>query len=65
MLFPNMSVFDNIAYGLKKKTHDQTIIESKVMDMAKVLKIRHLLDRNPETLVGEKNAHRHSTVLDC
>jgi molybdate transport system ATP-binding protein len=55
MLFPNMSVFDNIAYGLKKKTDDRTIIETNVLDMAKVLKIGHLLDRDPETLSnGEK-----------
>ena len=67
MLFPNMSVFDNIAYGLKKKTHDQTIIESKVLDMAKVLKIRHLLDRNPETLSGgekQRTAIARSLIVE-
>ncbi|WP_287681242.1 ATP-binding cassette domain-containing protein [Methanobacterium sp.] len=52
VLFPHMNVFDNIAYGLKKKTNDKDIIESKVKNIAKLLKIDHLLHRNPETLSG-------------
>ncbi len=52
VLFPNMNVFDNIAYGLKKKINDKDIIDSNVRDMAEHLKIKHLLNRNPETLSG-------------
>jgi molybdate transport system ATP-binding protein len=52
ILFPHMNVFDNIAYGLKKKIKDKNIIESKVNNMAQLLKIDHLLGRNPETLSG-------------
>jgi molybdate transport system ATP-binding protein len=67
MLFPNMSVFDNIAYGLKKKTDDRTIIETKVLDMAKILKIGHLLDRDPETLSGgekQRTAIARSLIVE-
>ena len=30
VLFPHMNVFDNIAYGLKKKTEDKELIDSKI-----------------------------------
>jgi molybdopterin-binding protein len=52
MLFPHMNVADNIAYGLKKKTKDTEHIDIEVKRMAKILKIDHLLHRNPETLSG-------------
>ena len=52
VLFPNMNVFENIAYGLKKKIDDKNIIRSSVIEMAEHLKIDHLLNRNPETLSG-------------
>ena len=52
VLFPHMNVFENIAYGLKKKIDDKDEIRAKVIEMAKLLKIEHLLKRNPETLSG-------------
>jgi molybdate transport system ATP-binding protein len=52
VLFPNMNVFENIAYGLKKKIDDKDEVKSQVIEMAKLLKIEHLLNRNPETLSG-------------
>lgn len=52
ILFPHMNVFDNIAYGLKKKINKKDIMESKVNNIARLLKIDHLLSRNPETLSG-------------
>ncbi|WP_321423158.1 ATP-binding cassette domain-containing protein [uncultured Methanobacterium sp.] len=52
ILFPHMNVFENIAYGLKKKIKDKDSIETKVNNMAQLLKIDHLLGRNPETLSG-------------
>jgi molybdopterin-binding protein len=52
MLFPNMTVFENIAYGLKKITSNNDTIDSKVHEMAEQLKIDHLLQRDPETLSG-------------
>jgi molybdate transport system ATP-binding protein len=67
VLFPHMNVFDNIAYGLKKKTDDRTLIETKVLDLARVLKIGHLLDRNPETLSGgekQRTAIARSLIVE-
>ncbi|ENN96717.1 ABC transporter ATPase [Methanocaldococcus villosus KIN24-T80] len=52
MLFPNMNVFDNIAYGLRKKIKDKETIKNEVIHIAKILDIEHLLDRYPTTLSG-------------
>ena len=51
VLFPHMNVFDNIAFGLKRKKDDD-IIKSKVLEIAKLMQIDHLLDRDPTTLSG-------------
>lgn len=51
-LYPHMSVFDNMAFGLKlKKTAKQTIAE-RVHGAATVLQIEHLLKRKPRQLSG-------------
>ena len=52
VLFPHMNVFDNMAYGLKKKTRNKDNIKFKVLEMAELLNIDHLLERSPETLSG-------------
>lgn len=67
VLFPHMNVFDNIAYGLKKKTDDKQLIKSKIMEMAEHLKIEHLLNRDPETLSGgekQRTAIARSLVVE-
>jgi molybdate transport system ATP-binding protein len=67
VLFPHMTVFENIAYGLKKKTNDKEIIKSKVLKMAKLLKIEHLLHRNPTTLSGgekQRTAIARSLIVE-
>ena len=51
-LFPHMSVFDNIAYGLRKREKDKSVIEREVRKVTEVLGISHLLHRKPETLSG-------------
>ncbi|RMH81441.1 MAG: ATP-binding cassette domain-containing protein [Acidobacteria bacterium] len=45
-LFPNMSVFENIAYGMKRKDYN------KVMELLKLAKMEALKDRKPHTLSG-------------
>jgi len=67
VLFPHMNVFENVAYGLKKKVDDKDFIESKVLKMAELLKIDHLLERNPETLSGgekQRTAIARSLVVE-
>ncbi len=52
VLFPHMSVYDNIAYGLRKRLKDEHRIEMKVKEVAEVLRIDHLFERIPTTLSG-------------
>jgi multiple sugar transport system ATP-binding protein len=51
-LYPHMSVFDNMAFGLKLRKMPKDEIKQKVTDVAKVLDIEHLLDRKPKALSG-------------
>ena len=51
-LLPNLTVFANIAYGLKKYIRDKEVIREKVEAMAESLHISHILTRYPETLSG-------------
>ena len=46
-LYPNMSVYDNIAFSLSVRKVDKKEIKKKVYDTAKMLGIEHLLDRRP------------------
>ena len=52
MLFPHINVYDNIAYGLRKKLKDKHIIREEVLKVSKILGIEHLLNRKPLTLSG-------------
>lgn len=51
-LYPHMTVYDNMAFGLKLRKISKDIIDKKVRDAAKVLDIEHLLDRKPKALSG-------------
>lgn len=51
-LFPHMSVYDNIAYGLKLKKLDKSEIDSRVKDALKTLALDGLGDRQPKDLSG-------------
>ena len=51
-LYPHMSVFDNMAYGLKIRKLSKQEIESRVNDAAQILELTHLLDRKPRQLSG-------------
>ena len=52
MLFPHMSVYDNIAFGVRKKRNNEKEIKNEINHIAKVLEIQHLLSRSPTTLSG-------------
>ncbi len=51
-LYPHMSVFENISFGLKSEKTSKNEIKSKVIEAAKILKIEELLDRRPKELSG-------------
>lgn len=51
-LYPHMSVYDNMAFGLKLRKTPKDEIERKVKEAARILDIEHLLDRKPKALSG-------------
>jgi molybdate/tungstate transport system ATP-binding protein len=51
-IFPNMTVFDNIAYSLESGHISKTIIKDRVDAIAEELNISHLLGRNTHHLSG-------------
>jgi multiple sugar transport system ATP-binding protein len=51
-LFPHMSVYENMAFGLGLAKVDKKIIDDKVRAAAKVLQLDHLLERKPKALSG-------------
>jgi sn-glycerol 3-phosphate transport system ATP-binding protein len=51
-LYPHMSVFENMAYGLKIRKMPVDEIKKRVDDAAKILELSHLLDRRPRQLSG-------------
>jgi molybdate transport system ATP-binding protein len=52
LLFDHLTVFENIAFGLRKKIREEKIIEEKVRKIAEEMEISHLLNRNPQELSG-------------
>lgn len=51
-LYPHMTVYDNMAFGLKLRKTPKQIIDQRVREAAKSLGIEHLLDRRPRQLSG-------------
>jgi multiple sugar transport system ATP-binding protein len=51
-LYPHMSVYDNMAFGLKLRKTPKDEIERRVHEAAGILGIDHLLDRKPKQLSG-------------
>ena len=51
-LYPHMSVYENMAFGLKIRKYPRSEIESRVRDAAQVLDIEELLERKPKALSG-------------
>lgn len=52
MLFPHISVYENIAYGLKLRKVDKNQLENKVLNLAKMFSIEERLSNYPGTLSG-------------
>ena len=51
-LYPHMTVYDNMAFGLKLRKIPKAEIDQKVKEAARILEIEHLLDRKPKALSG-------------
>ena len=51
-LYPHMTVFDNMAFGLKLRKTPKDEIKRRVEEAARILDIAHLLDRKPKALSG-------------
>lgn len=51
-LYPHMSVYDNMAFGLKIRKFPKDEIDQRVREAAKILDIEQLLDRKPKALSG-------------
>ncbi|MDR2717633.1 MAG: sn-glycerol-3-phosphate ABC transporter ATP-binding protein UgpC [Treponema sp.] len=51
-LYPHMSVYENMAFGLRIKKVPKDEIDRRVKDAAKILDIEKLLDRKPKALSG-------------
>ena len=51
-LYPHMTVYKNMAFGLMLRKYPKKEIEKRVRDAAEILKITELLDRKPKALSG-------------
>jgi multiple sugar transport system ATP-binding protein len=51
-LYPHMTVYDNMAFGLKLRKVPKDEIDKAVREAAKILDLSHLLDRKPKALSG-------------
>src|SRR5687767_8484170 len=51
-LYPHMSVYDNMAFGLKMRKFGRDEIEKRVRQAAEILGIQALLERRPRQLSG-------------
>jgi multiple sugar transport system ATP-binding protein len=51
-LYPHMSVYENLAFGLKLRKYPKSEIDQRVQHAAKILGIDKFLDRKPKALSG-------------
>ncbi|WP_170006611.1 ABC transporter ATP-binding protein [Bacillus fonticola] len=51
-LYPHMSVYDNMAFGLKLRKFSKQDIDARVQNAAKILGLEDYLDRKPKALSG-------------
>jgi multiple sugar transport system ATP-binding protein len=51
-LYPHMTVYDNMAFGLKIRKYPRAEINTRVHEAAQILDIEELLDRKPKALSG-------------
>jgi multiple sugar transport system ATP-binding protein len=63
-LYPHMSVYENMAFGLKRAKHGAAVIEEKVLAAAKILQLEPLLKRKPSGGQRQRVAIGRAIVRD-
>lgn len=51
-LFPHMTIFDNVAYGLRARKQDRSVINKKVAQSLELVGLPNIADRYPNQLSG-------------
>ena len=51
-LFPHMTVWDNVAFGLRRQGRPKPEVKQRVDDVLKLIQMGHLADRKPDQLSG-------------
>jgi sn-glycerol 3-phosphate transport system ATP-binding protein len=51
-LYPHMSVYNNMAYGLRNRRMPEPEIDTRVLEAARILELSAMLDRKPKQLSG-------------
>ncbi len=51
-LYPHMTAYENMAFGLRQGNFDRSLIDENVREAARILHIEELLDRKPKQLSG-------------
>jgi len=51
-LYPHMTAYENMAFGLKNRHVDKATIDSRIRNAAKILDIENLLERKPKAMSG-------------
>ena len=51
-LYPHMTVFENMAFGLRLRRYPKSEIKKRVSEAGEILDINHLFDRRPKELSG-------------
>lgn len=51
-LYPHMTTYENMAFGLRNRKTPKTEIERRVLEAAKILEIENLLNRKPKAMSG-------------
>ena len=61
-LYPHMTVFDNMSFGLKLRKVRKEEIKRRVEEAARILDISHLLDRRPKLFPAVRSSVSHLVV---
>src|SRR5689334_16053506 len=63
-LYPHMSVYNNMAYGLRNRGMPKGDIDLRVREAARILELSALLDRKPRQLSGgQRRSEEHTSEL--